>query len=240
MIYLITGKPNTGKSTAIHKIVDMLGRKRCSGLLAEEILENNERVGFSACGIQSNKKITMAHKNIDKEHAVEAFGVDLKALEELLDEEFSIGSSTRFIIVDEIGRMQVMSRKFMELLDRIADSNKNVVGTICYEDEIEYIKEFKNKDNVELVVLDENNRDDIPLEIVSKLNRNDALYLSKIELAKKYASESERYKYYDDKVILKSTHDSRIITKENGIYCCTCDYYKDNGVCSHILSLLIK
>ena len=179
MIILITGKPNTGKSTAIHKIVDMLGRKRCSGLLAEEILVNNERVGFSTYGIQSKDKITLAHVDIDKKYAVEIFGVDLKALESLSEKELDIAlrdDKIKFIIVDEIGRMQVMSEKFRNLLDKIADSNKILIASICFEDEVEYIRDFKNRDDVELIILNEENRNEIPLKVIEEVNKDDDLY----------------------------------------------------------------
>lgn len=243
MITLTTGKPNTGKSTAIHKIAHMLGKKRCAGLLASEIIDNNDRVGFSTQGIRSGQSIVLAHKNIDKKYAVEDFGVDIKALEEVATREFDIAlsdDSVKFIIIDEIGRMQVMSERFRQYLNQIRKSDKQVVATICYEDEIDYIRDFKKGDDIRLIVLDQSNRDNIPLEVIKDINKDDSLYLSKIDLALKYRNEKERYTYDKDKIIMKSTHDTRIITREDGIYRCTCEYYSDNGVCSHILSILLK
>ena len=73
-----------------------------------------------------------------------------------------------------------------------------------------------------------------------KNKTDDEEYLSKIALARKYAQERQRYEYLPDKVILHSTHGIRTITKENGHYHCTCDYYQKNGTCSHIMSLFIS
>lgn len=43
---LLTALPRTGKSTAIKKIVNMLGPNNCGGFYTEEIRENDDRVGF--------------------------------------------------------------------------------------------------------------------------------------------------------------------------------------------------
>ena len=75
MICLISGKPNTGKSTALRKIADFLGIKRCAGLLAQEIMKEGERIGFSSHGLLCNEDIILAHKEFSKDHAVEDFGV---------------------------------------------------------------------------------------------------------------------------------------------------------------------
>lgn len=243
MIALITGKPNTGKSTAVRKIIDQLGSLRCCGLLAEEILKDGERVGFETAGISCGEKIVLAHKELEKTWAVEDFGIDLTSLERLAAKEFETGlkdEKTRFIIIDEIGRMQVMSERFRQLLDQVAESSKSLIATICYEDEIEYIRDFKNREDVRLFVLNKEDRDELPLSVCGYVCNDDEEYLSKIALARKYAQERQRYEYLPDKVILHSTHGIRTITKENGHYHCTCDYYQKNGTCSHIMSLFIS
>ena len=243
MICLISGKPNTGKSTALRKIADFLGIKRCAGLLAQEIMKEGERIGFSSRGLLCNEDIILAHKEFSKDHAVEDFGVDLKALEDVFEKEYEAALHNKdvsFFLIDEIGRMQVMSKRFCSLLDRIAESEKDLIATICYKDEIPYIRNFKQKEGNHLFILDESNRDELPLKIAMEVCKDDPLYLSKVKLAESYANQEERYRFEEGKVILSSTHGTRIITKENGIYHCTCEYYEQNGVCSHILSLLMR
>ena len=46
---LLTALPRTGKSTAIKKIVNMLGKDNCGGFYTEEIRDDGERVGFRIC-----------------------------------------------------------------------------------------------------------------------------------------------------------------------------------------------
>ena len=40
---LLTALPHTGKSTAIKKIIELLGTSNCGGFYTEEIRENDER-----------------------------------------------------------------------------------------------------------------------------------------------------------------------------------------------------
>ena len=221
--------------------MDMLGRKRCCGILAEEILKDGERIGFRSCGIRSKKSVILAHKEIDTGFYVEDFGVDLRALDDLCEEEFRcITEKTRFILLDEIGRMQTMSENFVALLEKLSNSSRTLVASICLEDEIPYIRDFKKREGNRLYLLDESNRDRIPLEVCRTVNANDEAYLGKLALAKKYRNEKERYTFEKDRIILHSEHGTRTITQDDEGYHCTCEYYQENGVCSHILSLLIE
>ncbi|MBQ6478672.1 MAG: hypothetical protein IJI44_04800 [Erysipelotrichaceae bacterium] len=241
MIVLLTGKPGIGKSTALSRITDMLGRRRCAGLLAKEILKDGERVGFSSYGLKCRESVILAHKEFRTGFFIEDFGVDPKALDELCEKEYTAAQDKQvhFMILDEIGRMQMMSQGFKRLLEKMAECEKHLIATICLEDEIEYIREFKKRGGVRLFVLDEDNRKDVPLEVCRLVGGDDEVYLGKIELALKYRNEKERYEYNGDRIVLHSEHGIRTITANEEGYHCTCEYYAQNGICSHILSLLI-
>ena len=45
-MYVLTAPPKTGKSTAIKKIINMLGAKNCCGFYTKEMIEDGQRVGF--------------------------------------------------------------------------------------------------------------------------------------------------------------------------------------------------
>ena len=242
MKVLLTGKPGAGKSVTLNKIVDMIGRNRCAGLITTEILENSERVGFKTHALYSDEDFILAHKTFDKKYAVEDFGVNVEDLDRVFAKEAETilnNDNIKFIIIDEIGRMQALSDKFKETLDKLADCSKVMIGTVCYEDEIDYIRDFKKRNDVTIYTLDLDNRDVMPIEIVRVIMSEDDLYLSKIALAKYYKKDPSRYEYEGNKVIIHSTHGTRIVTKEKDMYKCTCHYYEENGVCSHILSLIM-
>lgn len=60
----------------------------------------------------------------------------------------------------------------------------------------------------------------------------------KKEKAFKYSNEINRFKIENFEVLMNSEHDTRTIkyTNENG-YSCTCDFYKNHKICSHIMAI---
>ena len=61
----------------------------------------------------------------------------------------------------------------------------------------------------------------------------------KINKAKKYSNEQERFVLYDDIIEIHSEHGIRTIKQIDGNYICDCDFYNENGTCSHIMSVII-
>ena len=242
MKVLLTGKPGAGKTTALSKIVDMIGRNRCAGMITTEILENGDRIGFKTHALYNDEDFILAHKSFDKKYVVEDFGVNIDDLDRVFTKEAESilnNDSVKFIIIDEIGRMPTLSDRFKETLDKLADCGKILIGSICLEDEVDYIRDFKQRNDVTIYTLDLENRDALPLEVIRIVMSEDDLYLSKLALARYYKKDPSRFEHKKNKVIIHSTHGTRIVTKDKDMYKCTCYYYKENGVCSHILSLIM-
>ena len=66
---LLTAQPRTGKSTAIKKIINMLGPNNYKGFSTEEIREDGERVGFRINTL-SGKQPLLAHINIKSKYQI--------------------------------------------------------------------------------------------------------------------------------------------------------------------------
>ena len=82
-LILLTALPRTGKSTAIKKIIQMLGIKNCGGFFTEEIRERDERVGFMIKTL-SGKTGLLSHVNIESEYKISRYGVDLATFEKII------------------------------------------------------------------------------------------------------------------------------------------------------------
>ncbi|MBR4471878.1 MAG: 50S ribosome-binding GTPase [Erysipelotrichaceae bacterium] len=231
---LLIGKPNTGKSTAINTLIHLLGKDNCAGFYTKEILQNKERVGFRTYTL-SDRDFIFAHIDLPKTYAVENFGVDIDSFEKIALNELK--KDKKYLIIDEIASMQLYSKAFEDLITELSNSNKKVIASICEIDN-DFTASLKERFKDDLYIINEENRDEMPYLLAERVNQDDEEYLSKLELSKKYAKEAERFAFEKDKVILRSTHDVRTITKDNKGYHCTCDYYQRNGTCSHIMSLL--
>lgn len=164
---LLTAEPKTGKTTALMKIINILGKENCRGFYTEEIRENGERVGFSIATL-SGKTGILSHVRSDSPQRISRYGVNVdefenicvKELEEAMEDE-----ETKYIIIDEIGPMEVLSAKYRELLMKLLASNKPVIGAI-FKNPHEWLDEFKKNDNIKIIELTLENRDTIPMEIV--------------------------------------------------------------------------
>lgn len=236
---LLTALPRTGKSTAIKKIVNMLGINNCGGFYTEEIRENDERVGFRIKTL-SGKMGILSHINIDSEYRVSKYGVDLDTFEKLCLEELKNAISNKnikYIIIDEIGPMQLFSSEYKDLLINLLKSNKQVIGTI-YMNNYEWLDDFKKKDGIELIEITLENRDKLPLQIVEKVTKNDNDIQRKIIKAKKYSNEKQRFTVHEDRILVHSEHGIRNIIKKDDCYMCDCEFYKANGTCSHIIAVI--
>lgn len=169
---LITALPRTGKSTAIKKIVDMLGREKCGGFYTEEIREDGERVGFKIVTL-SEKTGILAHVNIQSEYKISRYGVDLDEFEKLCLNELKQAISNddvKYLIIDEIGPMQLFSEEYKELLYKLLNTSKTVLGTIFYSQH-DWLDRFKREPNIKLIEITFENRDVLPLEIVEMVSK---------------------------------------------------------------------
>lgn len=236
---LLTALPRTGKSTAIKKIVNMLGRRKCGGFYTEEIKENGERVGFNIVTL-SGKTGILAHVNIQSEYKISRYGVNLNEFEKLCLNELKkamMNDEVKYLIIDEIGPMQLFSEEYRELLYELLNTSKIVLGTIFYSSH-DWLDKFKKAPNVNLIEITTENRDTLPLEIVEKVSENDATFKRKIMKAKNYINESYRFVINDNIITIHSEHGIRTVECKEDRYVCDCEYFKENGTCSHIISVI--
>ena len=129
----------------------MLGKDNCGGFYTEEIREDGERVGFRICTL-SGKTGLLSHVNIDSEYRISRYGVDLDEFERLCISELEgaiNNDRVKYIIIDEIGPMQLFSERYKELLMQLLDCKKPVIGTI-FMNSYEWLDDFKKQENVNL------------------------------------------------------------------------------------------
>ena len=166
MNILVTGKPRSGKSTLVEKIVEEVDSKR--GFYTREMRENGERTGFQIVAYDGGKYL-LASTKITREHKVGRYNVTLSSLdaEVVKMQKFKNGE---FLYLDEIGQMQLYSGRFKKLIKNCVRAPNNFLGTLTevYEDEI--TKWLKARKDVQIIRIDENNRDSQYKKIKEMLN----------------------------------------------------------------------
>jgi len=131
-VYLLTGKPGTGKTSLIKQAIAGL-RGKAGGFYTEEIRRGGEREGFRLVTLDGQETI-LAHINIHSPHRVGKYGVDIDSLDRVgVSALNQAAEECNLVVVDEIGKMELFSADFREAIWQIINSGKKVLGTIMFK-----------------------------------------------------------------------------------------------------------
>ncbi len=127
--YLLTGRPGTGKTSLIKQAIAGMGSK-AGGFYTEEIRSRGVRLGFKLVTLDGQSAI-LAHIDIHSPYRVSKYGVDIDSLDRIgVSALNQAAKKCNLVVVDEIGKMELLSANFREAVLRIIDSGKRVLGTI--------------------------------------------------------------------------------------------------------------
>ncbi len=160
---LITGLPGSGKTTLIKKVSRKLNNLDPTGFYTAEIRERGVRKGFELIGLDGQKGI-LAHVNIKSRFKVGKYGVDIAGFNQFLDTVELSNPAAGPVIIDEIGKMECLSAKFIGLLNDILNSEKLVIATIALKGS-GLIADVKERCDTELFELNQHNRDTLLFKI---------------------------------------------------------------------------
>ncbi len=65
----------------------------------------------------------------------------------------------------------------------------------------------------------------------------DSGMIGKIQKAKRYAQERDRFHFESLSVRVDGTNNDHRVTLEDGKLSCTCDFYRTRGMCSHTMAM---
>lgn len=166
MNFFVTGTPKTGKTTLIMKLVEELKKRglKVGGFVSPENKEHGTREGFHVVDIETGKTAVLASvtgggPKISKYH------VRIKSFESVAVPAMKKVDKYDVFILDEIGRMEMKSNKFIELLDDVFDSPTPVIA-IINED---YVESYGFSG--ETLILTRTNREGVYLELVHKATK---------------------------------------------------------------------
>jgi nucleoside-triphosphatase len=158
--------PGIGKTTVMRRVADELGADGIRGFYTEEIREEGERLGFRLVGFEGTAHV-IAHVDFTKRQRVGKYGVDVQALDNAMP-LLRPDSDARVYLVDEIGKMECLSERFVAAMRALIAGSTPIVATIGARGG-GFIAEVKRGRECELWELTHANRDDMPARVLAWL-----------------------------------------------------------------------
>jgi len=163
----LTGAPSSGKTTVIKKVIKKLPIEAAGFFTDEERIEG-KRVGFMMHTLDG-KSGYLAHQDIRSEYHIRRYGVSLENIEAIAIPAI-LPQPNSVIIIDEIGKMECFSNKFIEAAQRALDASNIVVGTITLGGS-DFILQVKKREDIEIIEVTAENRDQLPDIITEKVRQ---------------------------------------------------------------------
>ena len=168
--FALTGKPKSGKTTAVLKIVDLLIKNgiKVGGFYTVEIKKNDRRLGFEIVDILTGKRGVLAGVDQESKIKVGKYGVNVGNLEGIGVQALEYGfENCQVLIVDEVGPMELKSELFRKVVRKVLNSDKLTVFTVHYRSSDDLVREVKRKSN--LYELTTDNREKIVSTLIGEL-----------------------------------------------------------------------
>jgi nucleoside-triphosphatase len=197
---LLTGRPGVGKTTVVRRVAETLdrapasarviiqrassgeagrsdqkivgSRRRPGGFYTEEVREEGDRRGFRAVTFDGE---TCVIADVDfRAPRVGRYGVDVAAIDRLADTALRQRREVTVYIIDEIGKMECLSARFVEAVQALLDSGRTVVATVGQRG-AGFIARVKHRPDAELWEVTRQTRDEMPARVLAWLGRTTVL-----------------------------------------------------------------
>ncbi|MCK4621447.1 MAG: AAA family ATPase [Desulfuromonadales bacterium] len=154
---LLTGPPGCGKTTLLKRLADELRMLHPLGFYTEEIRQQGRRQGFRLVGLNGAMGL-LAHVDFHGDPRVGKYGVAVDRFEGFLNTQKLEQVVTPLVFIDEIGKMECLSTRFVDLVRHLLDSPQILIATVALKGG-GLIAEVKQRPDVALIKVDPGTRD---------------------------------------------------------------------------------
>ena len=156
---MLTGQPGTGKTALIKEALTRT-RVKAGGFYTEEIRTGGIRQGFRIITLDGREAV-LAHVNISSPYQVSKYRVDTDALDRAgVSALLQALRESDITVIDEIGKMELLSPRFKEAVTQAMNSGKRVLGTIMLNHH-PFADEIKRHPEVEILLLTRDSRTEV-------------------------------------------------------------------------------
>ncbi|HEX9859701.1 MAG TPA: NTPase, partial [Nitrospirota bacterium] len=157
------------KSTLIERLLTKLSDVRAGGFYTREMRKDGARAGFKIVTVDKMEGV-LAHVDSAGRVMAGKYSINLEAIDTVAVPAIERAvMHDDLIVIDEIGKMELHSKRFCEMVNIALDSDKPLVATVPSAGP-PFVEDIKKRHDVRVVHLDIKNRDEV-LEQAARLLR---------------------------------------------------------------------
>jgi len=167
-VLLLTGPPSVGKTTVLMKTVNALKERgiHVGGMISREVREGGTRVGFEILDLSSGRCGWLAHVNQKNGPQVGKYRVNIEDLNTVGAQAITDAvKKCEVIAIDEIGPMELFSKRFKDAVRKALESHKLVLAVVHWKAQNTLINEAKKREDAETTSVTLENRESLHKQI---------------------------------------------------------------------------
>ena len=155
-------------------MVQKLGDKAI-GFWTEDIRNKlSKRIGFKIVTTEGKEGILASKYLFETPYKVGSYYVDVETFEELVIPILEKAlNENKVVVIDEIGKMELFSKKFISLVEEIFDKKDKILATVPIKDVHLFVKKLKERKDIMLIEVTFSNRNYLPEKIIQLLEKQD-------------------------------------------------------------------
>lgn len=170
----LTGLPGAGKTTALLRIIEKLKEDedlKIGGMVNEPIVKDRRVIGFTTRDLITGDIATFGSTKFESKFKVGNIGFDFSELDRVGVEAIKrAGETCDVVVIDEVGKMEVESPKFVETVKEVVDIEKPMIITLHKKSRNPLLQDIRRRDDVRLLEITPTNRNLLPHKIYRLLN----------------------------------------------------------------------
>ena len=169
MRLLVEGRPGARKTTALGRLSQLLRDADIPvcGFLTKELRRGRSRIGFEIETFDGERGV-LAHVKLAGPPRVGRYGVDLEAFERVALPAVGRPRKEGVVLIDELGKMELASKRFREAVVRLFDQPVPIVASVQMSRH-PITDALKRRPDAETLRLTASNRDRLPGELAERL-----------------------------------------------------------------------
>lgn len=167
MRLFLTGSPGVGKTTLIRAVLERLLEIACAGFYTEEIRRSGQRTGFRVVTL-GGQQATLASLGTRKP-TIGKYSIHVEEFEKLVLRSLDPAKITADLyVIDEIGKMELLSRPFRTRIVELLAQPAGLFATISKKGN-GFIDQIKRRRDVEIIEVTRKNRDELREALAQKI-----------------------------------------------------------------------